>query len=956
MRTISMPFQQIMLFVIILLPLFSIAQPNLNQGVINQIESISKFVVEHPQKAISLGELALHQEQIRNNNQSKIIIYSHISRAYTNLGILKHAKSYIDSAETIITSESINYTSDYTRAKVALLILENKEKEAQNFIEIALRNAKKEENDNLQISLLLLKGEHYRNQKNFDNALLSQQQALKLALRKALTNQIYECKRSIGSTYFQLSQFDTARDWYIQAKNIAIEKSDTIALVTTYRNISLVDRDLGLLDDSKQNLIIALQLANELGNPDLMAEILNLLGSLYVRLGKTDESINYYNQSLAIREEVGLRASVAATLENLSRVQKDMGQFSNATANLLRAIEIRKELNDIRNLGSAYNEMGNLYAQQDELADALKNYLLSLKIRQEANLDIDIARSLTNIGLTYRRLGSHKNALKYFDQALELIPEKSDPLGKAYIYILHGNTLRDLNRTTEALASYRVALELRKQTGNQLTISQALRSIGNAYSELGKFSESHKHLNQALHILKNLNDQKSIADTYNELGNVSLLEENLLQALEYFNYASGLYLKYSDDDKRGLTLRKIGEIQTKLGQYSSAIENLRLALLLSEKSNNSKLKELTLLALHDYYFARGDFKEALSSYNKHITIKDSLSALTQKEVIWQASLDLELDKKAQEIKLIEGEVENLRTEAKIKTIQLEQQMLIRNFIIVILIFVIIIAIGSFWGYFIIRKKNAWLNEINNRLTTSENELRKLVQTKDKLFSIIAHDLRSPFTALVGLTEVLSLKAEKMEPQEVAEYSGIINESSQKLLNLIESLLTWSRSQTGKIKITPQVILIKEIVIDILGILELQAANKRIRIDVDIDPTLSLKTDYDTISTVIRNLTSNAIKYTEIDGVVIIKGYQQNGNTIISITDNGVGISSENINRLFKLEDSFSTKGTSDEAGTGLGLIVCKEFVELNGGKISVNSTLGKGTTFTIALPSQLTNN
>jgi signal transduction histidine kinase/predicted negative regulator of RcsB-dependent stress response len=922
MRTKPMPNKLIVFLFLYLLPFLTIAQPNLNQSAKRQLESITKFVTEHPQKAISLGEIALYQDYVKSNSSSKIAIYSLISRAHTNLGNLNQANAYLDSADIIINNESLNYNPDYIRARINLLLQKNQEKEAINLIDLALRSTKKDVDENLQISLLLIKGDLLRTFKNFDEAIQFQQQALKLALKGSYLDQIYECNRSIGSSYFQLSQFDTARSWYQQAKEVASQTADTVALIASYRNISLVDRDLGLLDDSKQNLSTALQLANELGNPDLMAEILNLKGSLYIRFGRTEEAIIFYNQSIAIREEIGLRASVAATLENISRAQKEIGQFAEATSNLLRAIEIRKELNDTRNLGSAYNEMGNIFAQQGDLADALKHYLLSLKIRQEANLDIEIARSLTNIGLTYRRLGSHKNALKYFDQALELIPDKSDPLGKAYIYILHGNTLRDLNQTSEALASYRIALDLRKQTGNQLTISQALRSIGNAYGEIDRYAEAHKYLNQALQILKGLNDEKSIADTYNEIGNVYLREGRFSQAIEYFTYASVLFAKFSDDDKRGLCLRKIGEIQTKLGQYSNAFENLQLALNLAEKTNNSKLKELTLLALHDYYFARGDFKEALSFYNKHISIKDSLGALNQKEAIWQASLDLELDKKAQEIKLIEGEVENLRAEAKIKTIKLEQQMLIRNFIIVILIFVFIIAIGSFLGYFIIRKKNVRLNEINNRLTTSENELRKLVQTKDKLFSIIAHDLRSPFTALVGLTEVLSQKAEEMEPKEVAEYGGIINESSQRLLNLIESLLTWSRSQTGKIKISRQKISIATIANEIIGLLELQAANKHIKIDLNIDHDITLHADYDTISTVIRNLISNAIKYTEVEGVILVSGFKQNGNVIINVTDNGVGISSENINKLFKLEDSFSTKGTGQEVGTGLGLIVC----------------------------------
>ncbi|PKP36223.1 MAG: hypothetical protein CVT98_08600, partial [Bacteroidetes bacterium HGW-Bacteroidetes-15] len=670
-----------------------------------------------------------------------------------------------------------------------------------------------------------------------------------------------------------------------------------------------------------------------------------------VRKGNSTEALEYYSRSLQLREEAGFLSSVASTLENISRVQKELGQFEEASNSLQKVIKTREELKDARSLGSAYNELGNLYAEKGELADALMHYLKSLKIRQEANIQSDIAKSLTNIGLMYRRMGSHRNALKYFEQALDLISDKIDPIGKALIFIHIGNTLRDLDDPKEAFVNYKQALELREQTGNKLATSQAMRSIANAHSDLQEYSISRKYLNQAQNILRELNDEKGIADTYNELGNVAQKENNLLLALEYFESASSIYAKHFELDMRGLCVRKIGEIQTKLKRFDDASTNLNLALSLAKKTGNAKLIELTYLALHDLYKAKDLHKDALESYYSYIHIRDSLNSINQREAIWQASLDLELDKKAEEIKVIEGEVENLRTEAKIKTIQLEKQKLIRNFFAVILLFVILIAIGSVYGYFIIRQKNIWLNEANEKLAQSESDLKKLVQTKDKLFSIIAHDLRSPFTALIGLTEVLANQGARLSTEEVIEYGSMIHESSEKLLNLIDNLLHWSRSQTGKIKLVSQKISLDKMVADVVSILSLQANAKSINILTNISKELFIFADYDTISTVLRNLTSNAIKYTKPNGNVTISASHQNDKVLIKISDNGVGIEKDNLAKLFRIEESFSTKGTSQEAGTGLGLIVCKEFVELNNGQIWVDSIVGQGTTFTFSLPS-----
>lgn len=925
------------------------ATPSKNQ---TSLERAKVFVFEHPQKAIEFGQEALKAALTQNQNYDAAIALTTIARAYGNLADYTNAKIHIDSALNIVVREAdLGKTIEVTKVKINLLALNGYEKEALLEIDRLSKLAIRREEDPIHLTnLLLFKGEYFRQQRKFEEALKSQNEALGIAKKLEDKNLLAECYKTLGSTYYQQSKFSDALDWYNKALQVAIDTDNTTEQISVLRNMSLANRDLGQLDAAGENLLSALSLATKANNAPLKGEVYNLIGSLYLRMGKTNEALENYNQSLLIREDLGFLLSVAATLENISRVQRDINLYNEAFNNLKRVIEIRTELKDARSLGSAYNEMGNLMAQKGELADALMYYLTSLKIRQEANLESDISRSLINIGLMYRRMGSHRNAQKYFEQALELISDKTDLIGKALVYIHLGNTLRDLTNPNQALTYYRKALDLRRATGNKLAISQSMRSMSNALSDLNNFQEADSYLLQALDILKELGDERAIADTYNELGNLKQKEGKLDRALTYFNDASNLYAKNFELEKRGLCLRKIGEIQVKLGRYNEAYENLQLAKQLAEKTRNHKLLELTLLALHDYYAKKGLFQEALNTYYQHINLRDSLNAILQKESIWQASLDLELDKKAGEIRAMEGEVESLRAEAQLKSIQLQQQKLIRNFIALVLLFALIVAIGSVYGYLIIRKKNFWLNEANEKLAKSEADLKKLVQTKDKLFSIIAHDLRSPFTALVGLTEVLSHQAEQLEKNEVAEYSSLIHESSEKLLNLIENLLHWSRSQTGKIQIIPKELQLNSLVSEVISVLEMQAKAKEIKLVTDIDPNLAITGDYDTISTVIRNLTSNAIKFSNTGGVVSINASQSNGTVRLSVTDTGVGISPENIGKLFKIEDSFSTKGTSQEAGTGLGLIVCKEFIEKNGGYILVDSTLGQGTTFTITIP------
>lgn len=908
-----------------------------------------RYLNENPRKAVSIAQQIVFQAKLDSDTTSLVHSYALLSRIFSSIGNSDIAAIYIDSA-LVYNQFQQTPNLDIIRAQISFLNRINKPTDSNALIDDALRKAKAKNNDNTTIGLLLLKSDNLRTTQQPLQAIDFAIKAIEFANQKNDQKSIGIAHRALGSIYFQQGQFALSLEEYLKAESAFASQGDTLNIIITLRNISLAQRDLGDYNAAFSTLHKAFDLANSAGHVDETGHIYNLLGSLYARTGKPTVALENYNRSLQIRKEVELLSSYASTLENISRIQRDLGNYNEALSNLELTLAIRKELNDAQRLGSTYNEMGNLFAQQGNLAEALKSYLNSLKIRQEANLQSDIARSLVNIGITYRQLNSHHNALKYFNQALGIITDSSDPVGKSYVYIHIGNSLRDMGNAKEAVENYAKALNLRKNTGNQILIAQAMRSLAVAYNETDDFQKAHQYLDQAITIAKSLNDEGLVADLLNEKGNVLQRQGQLQEAIAYFDQASILFGKIFDLDKRGLCLRKIGELQTKLGHFNSAFDNLKLALSLSEKTQNKKLKELTLLALHNFYSSRGQYMEALTYFKQYIAIKDSLVAITRMENILQASLDVELNKKAEEIKLIESEVESLRTEAQLREIQLQQQKLIKNFLAISSIFVLVLALGSIYGYVVIRKKNLRLNEAYEKITLSERELKKMVQTKDKLFSIIAHDLRSPFTALVGLTEVLANQSNELSKPEINEFSKLINESSEKLLKLIENLLEWSRSQTDKILLSPKPINLNSLVNDSISVLMLQANAKEIKVDNLVPNDLNVMADYETMTTVIRNLTSNAIKFTTKGGTVKLAAEVDAGFISIRIADTGVGISPENLEKLFKLDESFSTKGTGQEAGTGLGLIICKEFVEKNQGTISVASSQGKGTIFTIKLP------
>lgn len=236
------------------------------------------------------------------------------------------------------------------------------------------------------------------------------------------------------------------------------------------------------------------------------------------------------------------------------------------------------------------------------------------------------------------------------------------------------------------------------------------------------------------------------------------------------------------------------------------------------------------------------------------------------------------------------------------------------------------------------------------LIRSENQLRELNATKDKFFSIIAHDLMDPFNAMFGFSNLLVEAINNNANTDSLNYAGIIKQSALRIFNLLQNLLLWSRSQSNKIRIQPQVVNIHEMVKDVLSVLGPSANNKKIDLRLNIDNNLKAFIDYNLISTVIRNLTMNAIKFTGEKGIVEISASIENEILHFLVSDTGIGIKKEHMKHLFNIDNTFISKGTEDETGTGLGLIICKEFVEFHGGTIWAESVYGHGSKFIFTIP------
>lgn len=259
--------------------------------------------------------------------------------------------------------------------------------------------------------------------------------------------------------------------------------------------------------------------------------------------------------------------------------------------------------------------------------------------------------------------------------------------------------------------------------------------------------------------------------------------------------------------------------------------------------------------------------------------------------------------------------------------------------------------GLTYGALYVARDIRQQREAERKIKEYVKQLKQLNASKDRFFSIIAHDLRNPFTAVLGCADILAKDAEKMDGKEIKGFSADLYKQSKSIYDLLENLLEWSRIQTGSMKYNPSNMNLCAFINELTGIYNSLLNQKKISLNVNCNTEIKVFADENMLSTVFRNLTSNAIKFTKEEGSIFIGAKELDDKFIeVSVKDTGIGIPVDAQEKLFKIDEHLSTKGTNNEEGTGLGLILCKDLVNKNGGEIYLESEPGEGTNFKFTIP------
>jgi signal transduction histidine kinase len=540
-----------------------------------------------------------------------------------------------------------------------------------------------------------------------------------------------------------------------------------------------------------------------------------------------------------------------------------------------------------------------------------------LEIAQQKEKEGDIKEATRFLNQAATIEWEQKNfdiALKYFYQSLALNESIGNYSGITSIYNNLGMIYADQQNYDQAFSYFKKNLEGRRREGDKINMTSALINLAVVGNDLKYYDQSVEYLQEALDLARERYDLPQMRACYGMLAETYDKAGNLEKTRYYFELYRDLHeMTYQKAEKK----------------YQKSVEEARLEARLAEFEKRNK--ELELATTNQELQNKKEELQKSSESNQKL-----LANLSKQELI-NFLIKKESDLKIRNNQIAKLQADKGKTNAQTK---LRQEREFVNYLIASIVFLSLI-VGFIYWRFLERKKS------NQILRQQRNELKQLNQVKDKIFSIVAHDLRSPLTTLQNLLDNLDLI--DLNDDELTMIFQNLKNSNRRTLDTVDNLLNWAVSQSKGIQARPQKFDLSETIRQKVNLFQDSAELKSISLSYDAPDLAWTWADMKQIEIVLHNLIANAIKFTSVNGS--IKVLVENKETFwqISVQDNGVGISEENLAKLFKPESHFTTTGTAREKGTGLGLLLCKEFVEKNGGSIAVKSEAGKGSTFSIRI-------
>jgi len=633
----------------------------------------------------------------------------------------------------------------------------------------------------------------------------------------------------------------------------------------------------------------------------------------------------------------------------------------------------------------------------------------ALQLSKILNYQKGVANSYLSMGRVSIVEGNFDKSVKYLMNSLKIFENENDSIGISKSYLKLGYTYYNINEFEKAQKYNMLSLKFLK-SNDYANLQNTYNNIGLIYSSMDMPDSALYYYQRSITSSNNKNGRKNVLYELGNIANLYLNQGNYKKALKTYFEVKSMSEEHSDKNALSISYCNLSEVYFLMAEKEKAINKRRNYNKLSVSFADSALitaKEVNSLILINYayeqlfqsYKGLNDYKNAFLYLDSFVNVKDSLFDMSKITELEKLENKYQTEKQQLEIESYE-KTKNLN-EAIIK--KQDQIILFGIIAIVIILVLFIFLILSYRKKLkinkILNKKNKAilnqrseiaaqrdkmselafelkkankkknkvnkrLNELNESITIQRKEiasqrdklsvlafeLKKSNKTKNKFISVLAHDLKNPFQSILGFSELIKEQTLKGKYDNVNLYSEYIYNTAVNTYTLLENLLDWAKAQAGMMKYKPKNILLDDIIRESIYIIKNSADAKNINLEVFCEKSTEVFADKSMIATIIRNLVTNAIKFTERNGSVIISSEKNNKDVIITVKDSGIGIKEEKISKLFKADLNFSTTGTENEKGSGLGLSVCKDFITKNNGTIKVKSKPGEGSSFIITIP------
>jgi signal transduction histidine kinase len=640
----------------------------------------------------------------------------------------------------------------------------------------------------------------------------------------------------------------------------------------------------------------------------------------------------------ALRQDIPDSLKIRLQIE-LSRLYQ-FHDFAKCFSYANQAVELAEKTNEPAEKADAYRNLSFCYTLNGDYSTALQYDNLSLQNSNAANDSSRITESFKYLGNDYYDIGEFDEAYFYFTQSYVIANKTNDSLNMAIALHNVGRVFKELGEYDRALNHFALSLKISNHINDRPGLPYYYDEFGDVQMRMGNYDSALNALRKSLVLINDQHLGELKPRTFAKMANIYLYKEDYEKAFAYYDSTQTLYSM--TNNQFGIAQVNLGRgiVYMHKGNYDEAqayIENS----LRDARSVNARILEIECYKnLHTIWEQRGDYKKALAFFKQYVAMQDSLFSQEMLQKLYHDQIRYETEARDTKIAAL-NQIDARQKDA------LKREEFIRNILAIVFALSVILLATVYRSGQRRKQINKLLVLHHEEMEKRSEELEQLNQVKDKFFSIISHDLRSPINALSGILDIMAKGG--LSQTDFAEQTKELRIRFNHTRSLLNNLLDWTLLQMDKLNLQATRIDLQKIIDENIQLLT-SLQSKQISLINNVPENATGFADSNTINLVFRNLITNAIKFTNDGGSVIINATENKNDWLISVHDNGIGIKPEVQEILFNKTAPYTTRGTANEKGTGLGLILCKEFVEKNGGRIWVESNERKGSTFWFTVP------